>query len=58
MRNAGPCTITAADAWASVLAASIAQRRRTPTSAARSTVAVTRQIQTPIRLRAATGFSR
>ena len=49
IRNAGPCTITAVDAWATVLAASIAQRRRTPTSAARSTVAVTRRLKRPIR---------
>ena len=48
IRNAGPCTITAVDAWATVLAASIAHRRRTPTSAARSMVAVTRRLK-PLR---------
>src|SRR5690349_23456450 len=32
MRNAGPWIITAAAAWARVLAASIAQRRAAPTS--------------------------
>ena len=42
MRNAGPCTITAVDACAMVLAASIAHRRREPTSAVRSMAAVTR----------------
>ena len=57
IRNAGPCTITAVDAWATVLAASIAHRRRTPTSAARSMVAVTRRLNTPDRLRAAARFS-
>src|SRR4051812_29077392 len=41
MRNAGPCTITAVDAWASVLAASIAHRRLGLTEAAGSASAVT-----------------
>ena len=35
IRNAGPCIITAAEAWASVLAPSIHQRRAAPTSGAR-----------------------
>src|SRR5262245_21692187 len=44
MRNAGPCTITAVDACARVLAASIAQRRLVPTTAAGSASAVTARL--------------